>query len=252
MDDLVESLRQRCLEKPGVTVRSKDQDEFGILDGSLDTFAQFFLDEPTLVLMIRCGHAHRKQMARFSAISVSERMRWKTKGWKWTDVVLDSSIPLEMLLKLIDHSYQQLYDDLDDDQRHRISMIGGGLGPEEILSELIANRGLEGRLPEIETLLRPSFLLRTDKPDGSDIPTGRTKIGGEPDLPGGQAWPAYRDGKPLAFLAQVNLAELPDGVDRGGLPAQASSRSSPHGAGRKRMTPTPILPPANPLSTGLA
>ena len=93
MDDLIELLRRRCLEKPAVTIRSEDRDEFRILDGSLDTFVRLFLDEPTPVLMIRCGHALRKKMAaRSSAVSVSERMKWKTKGWKWTDVALDGSI----------------------------------------------------------------------------------------------------------------------------------------------------------------
>jgi predicted DNA-binding protein (MmcQ/YjbR family) len=220
VDDLIELLRQRCLEKPAVTIRSEDRDEFRILDGSLDLFVRLFLDEPTPVLMIRCGDALRKKMAGSSAVSVSERMRWQTKDWKWTDVVLDGSIPPEVLLKLIDHSYQLLHDALDDDERLRISMLARGLGPAEILSESIASQGLEDRRPEIETLLRPAFLLRTAKGDGPDVPTGRTKIGGEPDLPEGQAWPAYRDGKPLAFLAQVNLSELPDGVDRGGLPAR--------------------------------
>ena len=129
MDDLIELLRQRCLEKPGVTIRSEDRDEFGILDGSLDMFVQLFLDEPTPVLMVRCGNALRKKLAtRSSSVSVSDRMKWKTKGWKWTDVVLDGSIPPEVLLELIDHSYQLLHDELDDVERLRISMLCAGWG----------------------------------------------------------------------------------------------------------------------------
>jgi predicted DNA-binding protein (MmcQ/YjbR family) len=220
LDDLIESLRQRCVEKPGVTSRSDDRDEFGILEGYLDTFAKIYLDEPAPVLMIRCGDDLRNQLeASSSAVSVSERMRWETEGWTWTDVVLDGSIPAETLLNLIDHSYQLLYDQLDDAQHHRISMLERGLAPEEILSELIAFHGLEGRRPEIEGIARPAFLLRTERPDGPDLPLGRTKIGGEPDLLEGLEWPVYRDGKPLAFLAQVNLSDLPEGAERGGLPA---------------------------------
>jgi len=219
LNDLIERLRQRCLEKPGVTSRSKNRDEFGILDGFLDTFVKIFLDERTPVLMIRCGDALRNQLeATSSAISVSKRMRWETKGWTWTDVVLDGSIPPETLLSLIDHSYQRLYDQLDDAHHLRISMLTRGLGPAEVLSEWITFHGLEDRRSEIESLVRPAFLLRTKRSDGSELPLGRTKIGGEPDLPEGWTWPVYRDGKPLAFLAQVNLSELPEGAERGGLP----------------------------------
>ena len=221
MDDLIESIRRRCLAKPGVTVRSKESNEFGILEGFLDMFARFYPEESPPVLMIRCGDDLRKQLESTSpAVSVSERMRWGTEGWTWTDVALDGSIPAETLLSLVDHSYQLLYGQLDAAQHHRISMLERGLGPEEVLSELIAFHGLEDRRPEIEKIARPAFLLRTRRSNGSEPPAGRTRIGGEPDLPEGLEWPVYRDGKPLAFLSQVNLSQLPEGAERGGLPAR--------------------------------
>ncbi|WP_406693386.1 DUF1963 domain-containing protein [Singulisphaera sp. Ch08] len=203
-----------------MTSRSDDRDDFGILEGFLDTFAKIYLDEPAPVLMIRCGDDLRNQLeAVSSAVSVSERMHWETEGWTWTDVILDGSIPAETLLQLVDHSYQLLYDELDAAQHLRISMLQRGLGTEEILSELIVFRGLADRRSEIEQLARPAYLLRTERSDGFELSVGRTKIGGEPDLPEGLEWPVYRDGKPLAFLAQINLNELPEGAQRGGLPA---------------------------------
>jgi uncharacterized protein YwqG/predicted DNA-binding protein (MmcQ/YjbR family) len=221
MGDLVESLRQRCLEKDGVTARTAKRDEYGILSGSLDTFARFFPEEQPPVLMVRCDDDVRQKLAKsYPAIRVSDRMRWKTKGWKWTDIVFDGSIPADTLLDLIDRSYQRLYDDLKDAQRLQVSMLARGLGPEEIVSELIAFHGLENHRAEIDAMARPAFLLRTKRSKGSVLPPGRTKIGGEPDLPEGQEWPVYRDGRPLAFLAQINLSELPEGADRGGLPAR--------------------------------
>jgi uncharacterized protein YwqG len=42
---------------------------------------------------------------------------------------------------------------------------------------------------------------------------GRTKIGGSPDLPDGLAWPVFHS-KHLAFIAQINLAEI-SGYDTG-------------------------------------
>lgn len=220
MDDLINLLRRRCLEKPGVTVRSEEGDQFGILEGFLDKFARFYLGESPPVLMIRCGDELRNRLEVTSpAVRASERMCWETEGWTWTDVVLDGSIPAETLLDLIDHSYRLLYDQFDAGQHHRISMLSRGLGPDEALSELISFHRLEGRRPDIEGVSRPAYLLRTGPQNGAVLPLGRTKIGGEPDLPRGLEWPVHRDGKPLAFLAQVNLGELPEGAEREGLPA---------------------------------
>ena len=221
MNDLIESLRQRCAEKPGATDRSSRRVEFGILDGFLDTFATIYFEEPNPVLMIRCSDDLRRRLeASSSAVGVSDRMRWQTEGWAWTDVVLDGSIPSETLLHLVDHSYQLLYDQLDEAQHLRISMLDRRLAPDEILSELVAFHGLQGLQSEIETLARPAYLLRTSRSDGSELAPGSTRIGGEPDLPEGVAWPRFRDGKPLAFLAQINLSDLPEGAERGGLPAR--------------------------------
>ena len=159
--------------------------------------------------------------------------------------------PPETLLELIDHSYQLLHDELDDVERLRISMLaraGAGGDPLGIDRE----PGPGGSPARDRDAPAPAFLLRTSKPDGSDVPTGRTKIGGEPDLPEGQAWPAYRDGKPLAFLAQVNLAELPDGVDRGGLPARGLLSFFSAWGWQEEDDADPHPPRGAPLSTGPA
>jgi uncharacterized protein YwqG len=66
--------------------------------------------------------------------------------------------------------------------------------------------------------VRPALLLKTAPAVESKLPPGRTKIGGRPDLPEGLQWPRFADGKPLAFLAQINLAELPAGVKLARLP----------------------------------
>ncbi len=46
------------------------------------------------------------------------------------------------------------------------------------------------------------------------VPAGRSRVGGLPDLPAGTAWPINREGLPLHFIAQVDLAELPAGDPR--------------------------------------
>lgn len=41
----------------------------------------------------------------------------------------------------------------------------------------------------------------------ADLPVGATKLGGAPDLPPGTAWPNFEE-RPMAFVAQVNLADV--------------------------------------------
>ena len=51
---------------------------------------------------------------------------------------------------------------------------------------------------------------------------GSSRIGGRPDVPADFAWPMWEadgDSVPLSFVAQINLAELPDCPDRSLLPA---------------------------------
>jgi len=48
-----------------------------------------------------------------------------------------------------------------------------------------------------------------------------TYFGGLPKLPSGLSWPANKS-KPLIFLAQIDLSELPPGFDASGLPASGT------------------------------
>jgi len=145
-------------------------------------------------------------------------MCWDTTGWKWTDVAIDGSIAEAKLLALVDDSYQIVFDSLADDAKHRISLLTRGLQPDELLSELIACYGLSGRRNEIERLAKPALLLGTGRAVESGLTVGQTKIGGRPDLPRGLHWPRHSSGKPLAFLVQINLAEVPPNLAPASLP----------------------------------
>lgn len=220
MTTLLESLRKRCRAKPGATKCPLYDEEYEILDGDLAGFARFILDESPPIIMLRCRDAVRKRLQKASrGIRVSERMHWDTQGWAWTDVALDGPIPEAELLALVDDSYQITYDGLYDFEKERLSVLMRKLKPAELFSELLASHGLSRRRQEIEKVSRPAILLKTARAVESKTDLGQSKIGGQPDLPEGMEWPAFKDGKPLAFLAQINLAEVASVSKLPGLPA---------------------------------
>jgi hypothetical protein len=82
--------------------------------------------------------------------------------------------------------------------------------------ESMASFGLGEHAEELRALRRPSIRLivdaeRHEDEDEDEVEDdsaiGGSRIGGSPDLPPDVAWPRI-EGAPLAFLAQINLAEL--------------------------------------------
>jgi uncharacterized protein YwqG len=74
------------------------------------------------------------------------------------------------------------------------------------IQEIAVSVGLGKRLGEIMGLLRPSIRLDATPVDEA-LPVGCSRLGGTPDLGLGVSWPRW-DGRPLAFVAQLNLAEI--------------------------------------------
>jgi uncharacterized protein YwqG len=74
---------------------------------------------------------------------------------------------------------------------------------------VLAGRPLSARLPQrVAALAEPALGLVPSAVDEQALPIGKSKIGGGPDLPQGTGWPLAADGRPLAFLAQLELSEI--------------------------------------------
>jgi hypothetical protein len=67
--------------------------------------------------------------------------------------------------------------------------------------------GLSARRDELAALLKPAIALHTRAATPADLAVGASRVGGEPDLPPGQAWPAGTEG-PLHFVLQVRLEDV--------------------------------------------
>ena len=57
----------------------------------------------------------------------------------------------------------------------------------------------EAMLAKMKAMAKPTLLLKAGE--------GRSKLGGSPSLENAISWP-LRNGKPLAFLGELDLAEL--------------------------------------------
>ena len=60
---------------------------------------------------------------------------------------------------------------------------------------------------DLLAMLQPAIRLQTFPCGEDELPLGSTRIGGRPDLADNVVWPSW-NGKPLAFLAQLNLGDL--------------------------------------------
>lgn len=76
----------------------------------------------------------------------------------------------------------------------------------DVIKKLI-DLGYAKQAQLIKDMALASILLKTQSAEESEFDIGEIKIGGMPDLPAGFIWPRFND-KPLAFIAQINLADI--------------------------------------------
>jgi uncharacterized protein YwqG len=76
------------------------------------------------------------------------------------------------------------------------------------ISELIRRKSPQRLIAAVEQSVKESLVLTTAKQHEDRIAMGTSKLGGRPDLPSEIGWPDWK-GKPLSFIAQISLSDLP-------------------------------------------
>jgi uncharacterized protein YwqG len=84
---------------------------------------------------------------------------------------------------------------------------------------LLEANDLSRYAPALEKLARPAVEIDTHAAAAAALAVGASRIGGAPDLPASFRWPRYA-GKPLAFVAQIDLGEVARVMPDGPLPRQ--------------------------------
>src|SRR6186713_1234987 len=74
------------------------------------------------------------------------------------------------------------------------------------IAEALTAAGLEDA-EALAAFTQPSLRLHPTPCELASLPLGASRFGGAPDVPADFDWPGA--GEPLAFVAQINLAELP-------------------------------------------
>lgn len=189
------------------------------MNHSLRYMTRFYLDEEPIRLKLRCKTKLVEFLQRKASLQISKDMQWDGMGWKWTDVWLDKTLSEEELTSMLDASYRICLDELSEHDLSFIDMVDQSLTMSDALSKLTKLPQLTHKQDEIELLIQPAILLRTSSIEHEEqLSPGQSKIGGLPDLPIDWDYPHF-DGKPLAFLAQINLAEIPESISKTPLPS---------------------------------
>ena len=74
----------------------------------------------------------------------------------------------------------------------------------------------------LKDLAAPAIRFEPQPVREEEMALGRTRIGGQPDLPSQRSWPLTRSGKPMSFLAQFDLGKMNEVMPNSPLPSSGS------------------------------
>jgi hypothetical protein len=202
------ALRRHAQSLPGFEPSPNNPEQYHILDGFLDQYVEFEQDQDRLLL--RMTEATRTGVPWGHLVEISRDMLWDTlsQGWQWVNVRVDGSVSVVILVACIDESHELTRRGLSEENRVVFEKLASGRSLDELERELALEKGFEARWEELRGLARPATLLKSRPAEEGDLVPGQSRLGGAPDLPADFPWPEH-EGRPMGFLAQINLADCP-------------------------------------------
>jgi uncharacterized protein YwqG len=136
-------------------------------------------------------------------------------AWYWRAVVgVPIAVVAAFLVYRLFRSFSARNDEYAASRRARFEAIAAPAG--DAWRKLLLADEMPEWVAAAEPHIRPAVRLATAP--ARQVPVGRSRIGGTPDLPAGMVWPKRKKGS-LPFLAQLDLEEIATHLPTGFLPA---------------------------------
>ncbi len=105
----VETIREYCIQKPFTTEEFPFDDVTLIFKVGGKMFAMIPLDEPRLVISLKCSPERSVELReKYDSIQPAYHMNKR----HWNMIFIDGSVPKELIIELIDHSYDLVFNKL--------------------------------------------------------------------------------------------------------------------------------------------
>ncbi|MGI6478605.1 MAG: MmcQ/YjbR family DNA-binding protein [Salinivirgaceae bacterium] len=105
----VETIREYCIQKPFTTEEFPFDDVTLIFKVGGKMFAMIPLDEPRLVISLKCSPERSVELReKYDSIQPAYHMNKR----HWNMIFIDGSVPKKLIVELIDHSYDLVFNKL--------------------------------------------------------------------------------------------------------------------------------------------
>lgn len=105
----VETIREYCIQKPFTTEEFPFDDVTLIFKVGGKMFAMIPLDNPRLVVSLKCSPERSVELReKYDSIQPAYHMNKR----HWNMIFIDGSVPKELIIELIDHSYDLVFNKL--------------------------------------------------------------------------------------------------------------------------------------------